>query len=96
VPAGSLEVPHRAPAVGVQDDLDDRLADVARDPGEAAAALVRTESGKRADAGTRETATELVLEGETGDQVALERERPRRAQRLRKRRLPSHAASRRT
>lgn len=62
--------------MALQDDLHDRLPDVACDPGEAATALFGAESSKRADAGTRETATELVVEGETGDQVALERERP--------------------
>ena len=95
--AGSREVPDGAPAVVGKDDLHDRLPDVARDPGEAAAALLWTKSRERAGAGAVEAIVELVVGSETaGDQIALERDRLCRAQRLRKRRLPSHPASRRT
>ena len=76
--AGPGEVPDRAPAVSVQSDLDDGLADVAGDAGEGAAALPRRESGKRVRAGTGETAVELFLGIEAaGDQIALERDRLR-------------------
>jgi hypothetical protein len=92
VQTGARQVPHGIPMAFEEETLDHCLGDVTRDAGKAAAALLRTESGQRVGAGTGEAAVELLPKVEaTENQVALERERVRRAQRLRKW-VPSHAA----
>jgi hypothetical protein len=92
VQARARQVPHGVPAVADEHALHDRLGDVARGPGETAAALFRAESSQRLGAGAGEAAIALRLEVEAAeDEITVEGDRLCRPQCFRKRRA-SHRA----